>query len=369
MTYLTKSTRHDHPVNGHTATTWSYGPHHLTHVSNDNGGHHWSSHNDDHSVTVSAYVTKGDAPNVTVEWSSTGQATQYEADQYANRIRTAASAARHFTQIITSPETLTQPDTPTYEAILHDLMGRLPRQVQAVEIGRGDDLTQGQVNDLIEHGHLLDVDDHFGQWLSDATHEGATRYVEDVVESFKMDHADNPTVLEALEMYIDDHNLDLDVYDAVCDRDESNPVMDLARETYDTLVSVPAIDEDHADLIEGDGAAAALEHMGVPATPENVALMEELWANVPSHMGMAWWLFQVPVTDLIDPAEGDTFTVTGPTLIMGNPFTGGVWDMHFPDVTITANRADLHPEQENMDRIYGRYYIAAHDVTHNRTTQ
>lgn len=151
------------------------------------------------------------------------------------------------------------------------------------------------------------------------------------------------------------------VRDILMDLDESDILGDLIGRTYTSVTMCKwLIDEDSAEWglhsVEG-----LLKALGVPDTPDNRAVADELIANAPTDLGMAFSAYEVAPVELpgtmVDRAAIRSRWLP---VCYGNPFTGayhaGTFDM---GATATIPLTELTPEssfiQWGPTEVYGEF--------------
>ena len=219
-------------------------------------------------------------------------------------------------------------------------------------------------------GHV-DYDDGLTEEQSELYVMGEIDRVYDSVLDWEIENKsyDVHSYTEELESHIlkndPDFNPDQDWFDTVrevlMDLDRSDIVGDLIKGTrYKITMCKWLIDEDSAQwgLHDVDGLIDAL---GVPNTPHNRAVADELIANAPTDLGMAFSAYEVAPADLygIGPGRAAIRTEYLP-ICYGNPFTGGYFAGTFNlGAPVTIPLSELSPESHMMaygpSEVYGEF--------------
>lgn len=227
--------------------------------------------------------------------------------------------------------------------MIDNIIDRITRTATRVDtdlvyVDYHDQLTDDQVKAMIADPFGWELDDHYYDWESEARWRGATYSAEEMVNAYDpLDEEEQATIEDNHDEIVDG------VKDWLMDNDTSDPFTELASRTPDATVMIPLIDEDVADWGDERKASQLLSVLGT--TDEayyNKA--RDLIANAPTDLGMAYIVARLSVSDLVEIRPGDTVTVNSPTVVYGNPFTGGVHAEDFTGHTFTALAESIMPD-------------------------
>ena len=222
-----------------------------------------------------------------------------------------------------------------YDEIVRLIKDRFPYGVELVHVAYDDSLTDEQAEWYIT-GEMDKLLDSLLYWESENRWYGADWYIDELVRHIPKDSPNFDPDDEWLE----------NVRDVLMDLDESDILGDLAKNTYSGVtVCKWLINEDSAGwgLHSVDELIKAL---GVPDTAENRAVADELIANAPTDLGMAFSAYEVAPVDL-HGLRADRAAISSSWLPVcyGNPFTGGYWAGAFDmGATVTVPLSELTPE-------------------------
>lgn len=205
------------------------------------------------------------------------------------------------------------------DTIINRIIQTVTRAVtDLVYVDYRDKLPDDQVQEIIANPFDWELDDHYLEWEHFARWEGANCAAEELVSNYDpRDEEEQATIEEAWEDIVDG------VRDWLMDNDTSDPFIELASRTPDATVMIPLISEDDAEWGDNRKASQLLSVLGTTdETHYNKARV--LMANAPTDMGMAYIVAKVQVADLVGGINPEaTITVNNPTVVYGNPFTGG----------------------------------------------
>lgn len=237
-----------------------------------------------------------------------------------------------------------------YDEIVRLIKDRFPHGIELGFVDYDDSLTDEQTEWYFA-GDIEQLYDSISEWEWDNRWHGAEWYIDELVSHIRKS---NP-VFEPSGEWLET------VRDALMDLDESDILGDLIGRTYKSVTLCKwLIDEDSAEwgLHSVDGLIKAL---GVPDTADNRAVADELIANAPTDLGMAFAAYEVSPADLhgimIDRAAIRSQWLP---VCYGNPFTGayhaGTFDM---GATATIPLTELTPEnnfvQYGPTEVYGEF--------------
>lgn len=213
-----------------------------------------------------------------------------------------------------------------------------PADTDLVYVDYQDQLPDGQAKAMIADPFGWEIDDDYLDWESDARWEGANYAAEEMVSNYDpRDEEEQATIEEYRDEIVDG------VKDWLMDNDTSDPFTELARRTPDATVMVPLIDEDDAEWGNDRKASQLLSVLGT-TDESHYNKAQVLMANAPTDLGMAYIVARVSVSDLAEVNPGATFTVTDPTVVYGNPFTGGLDAEDFTGLRFTAPIESMLPD-------------------------
>lgn len=260
---------------------------------------------------------------------------------------------------------------------------------QLTYVDRNDQLSPAQVAALVRNdGETLG--DSLDEWTADQQHDSATGELEEVAkavaDAWEREHADvldehrdsvDPdavaNVVAAWEVS-DDRE---DVRSIIMERDNSDPLRDLARNTPPVLLRIPVGDFDGEGWSKGDDEQpdpyALLAEAGVPL-PADAATVDsaaDILANADTE-GTVFLLATVDVCDLWDIQDGDdVVTFDRPSLLLSNVYQGNGFEGEVRGpVSVKASqlRTDEDAPGYSWQTIAGPVLSAyATDVTITRT--
>ena len=227
---------------------------------------------------------------------------------------------------------------------------RFPHGIYLGYVDYDDSLTDEQIEWFFA-GEMDHIYDSVSEWEYENRWHGTEWYVNEIVSHIQKNDPDFEPGDEWTEQ----------VQDILMNLDESDIVGDLIKNTYKSVtVCKWLIDEDSAEwgLHSVDGLIKAL---GVPDTAENRAVADELIANAPTDLGMAFSAYEVSPVEL-GGIRVDRAAIRSRWLPVyyGNPFTGayhaGAFDLGATvDVPFTELTPDSHMMQWGPSEVYGGF--------------
>lgn len=236
------------------------------------------------------------------------------------------------------------------DEIVRLIKDRFPHGVELGFVDYDDSLTDEQTEWYFA-GDMEQLFDSIVEWEWDNRWHGTEWYLDELVSDIRKNSPEFDPDDEWLET----------VRDTLMDLDESNILGDLIGRTYTSATLCKwLIDEDNAEWglhsVEG-----LLEALGVPDTADNRAVAENLIADAPTDLGMAFAAYEVAPADL-QGAWPDRAAIRSRWLPVcyGNPFTGGYWagvfDLGAPvDVPLTELTPDSHMMAYGPSEVYGEF--------------
>lgn len=213
-----------------------------------------------------------------------------------------------------------------YDEIVQMIKDQFSYGVELGFVDYDDGLTDEQVEWYVT-GDYEKLFDSILEWEHENRWYGADWYIEELVSHIRK----SDPLFEPSDEWLET------VRDALMDLDESDLLGDLVKNTCTSATMCKwLIDEDSAEWglhsVEG-----LLEALGVPDTAENRAVADELIANAPTDLGMAFAAYEVAPADL-HGLNVDRAAIRSRWLPVcyGNPFTGGYWAGTF-DMGATVN--------------------------------
>lgn len=240
---------------------------------------------------------------------------------------------------------------PALESIKSEIIANLDESYDLTYVDYRDTLTPGQVA-AIARNDTEALHDSTWEWASESAAIGARSAALEAVSDYESKHP-VPEDFDTSEMAFE-------IEEVIRDRDTSNPIKELASNTSDALLRVQVIAEDDGFSDWDDLAPSAyLKHMGLPLTDKNVETMDQLIADTPSEVHMAYVVFRATVADLLATMDSDTtVTVENPEIILGNPFTGGYWNATF-EGTLSVSRSRMLTDEDafgySVEETYGGF--------------
>ena len=236
------------------------------------------------------------------------------------------------------------------DEIVQMIKERFPYGIELGFVDYDDSLTDEQTEWFFT-GNMEQLFDSVSEWEYENRWYGAEWYIDELVSHIRKESPNFDPDDEWLET----------VRDTLMDLDESDVLGDLIGRTYTSVTLCKwLVDEDNAvwglHSVEG-----LLEALGVPDTVENRAVADELIANAPTDLGMAFSAYEVAPVDLqgVEPGRAAIRSRWLP-VCYGNPFTGayhaGVFDLGAPvDVPFTELTPDSHLMQWGPSEVYGEF--------------
>lgn len=207
-----------------------------------------------------------------------------------------------------------------------------------------DQLMDEQVEALVE-GRIDTVYDDVVEAFSDRHYITTVEEVESVVKEVIAVFARDDEDLDEDDAWWEfrDSPLFDEVRYTVEDRDESDPVKDLARHTTDPLVQWVPEHTIELDVEDEEESAAevsrALGEVGLPCSQHNVEAMYSAMGNCfgPTEVRV---LFTVDLSELLDPSVTEV-RLKDPILLLLNPYEGSGMDTENMRGTITVPRDEI----------------------------
>lgn len=236
------------------------------------------------------------------------------------------------------------------DEIVQLIKDRFSYGIELIHVNYRDSLTDEQAEWYVT-GDIDSVLDSLLDWECEARWHGTEWYIDELVSDIQR---------ESPGFEPGDDWLDL-VRDTLMDLDESDALGQLAALTYDSVtVCQWLIGEDNAvwGLHSVEGLLKALR---VPDTPDNRAVADELIANAPTDLGMAFSAYEVSPADLHGvPVDRAAIRSRWLPVCYGNPFTGayhvGAFDM---GASVDVPLSELTPEnnfvQWGPTEVYGEF--------------
>ena len=236
------------------------------------------------------------------------------------------------------------------DEIVRLIRDRFPHGIELGYVDYDDSLTDEQIEWYFA-GDMEQLYDSISEWEYENRWYGADWYIGELISDIRKESPAFDPDGEWLET----------VRDTLMDLDESDLLGDLIGRTYKGVTLCKwLIDEDSAEW-GLHGADELIEALGVPDTADNRAVADELIANAPTDLGMAFAAYEVAPVDLhgimVDRAAIRSRWLP---VCYGNPFTGayhaGAFDMGAP---VTVPLAELTPENNFMQwgptEVYGEF--------------
>ena len=236
------------------------------------------------------------------------------------------------------------------DKIVRLIKDRFPHGIYLGYVDYDDSLTDEQTEWYFT-GDMEQLFDSISEWDYENCWDGTEWYINELVSDIRKDSP---------EFDPDDEWTEI-VRETLMDLDESDTLGDLIKRTYTSVTMCKwLIDEDNAEWglhsVEG-----LLEALGVPDTPDNRATAENLIANAPTDLGMAFSAYEVAPVEFqgIEPGRAAIRSRWLP-VCYGNPFTGGYWagafDLGAPvDVPLTELAPDSHMMAYGPSEVYGEF--------------
>lgn len=241
--------------------------------------------------------------------------------------------------------------------MIDDIIDRIIKTATRVDtdlvyVDYRDELPDGQVRAMIDDPFGWEFDESYLDWESEAFWEGADYAAEEMVHNYDPRDEEEQATLEENAWEIVEG-----VKDWLIINNTSSPFTELARQTPDATIMVPLIDEDNAEWGDDRKASQLLSVLGT-ADESYYNKARDLIANAPTDLGMAYIVTKVRVADLMEVRPGATVTVNDPTVVYGNPFTGGVYSEDFTGLRFTAPIESILPDGAwgyPVEEVWGRF--------------
>lgn len=248
-----------------------------------------------------------------------------------------------------------------FDDMLNTALEAMPTNPSLGYIDYRDELSNDQVEAMIK-GESLEEDPDFTEWIYMNKYESASYYVDDCMDHLRKEFADNEEASE----WIDDNEDVIKEYleDEAVYRDDTDLLHDLAANTPDVKLMIPLIGEDDTDWSDERKASQLMAALGT--TDERYYWpTRNLIAEAPTDMGMAWVVFEASVVDIYEGRfKQGTIKITNPTVVYGNPFTGGVWDACYEGLTYHGDASTIMRDGSwgyTLDYIYGGFVFPYHN--------
>lgn len=242
-----------------------------------------------------------------------------------------------------------------YAEIVRMIEECFPHGVYLGHVDYDDGLTEEQ-SEAYVMGDIDRVWDSIAEWEHENRWYGADYYIEELGR-----HALKNALKNDPDFDPDDDEWLETAREVLMDLDRSDILGDLVKGTrYAVTLCKWLIDEDNAvwGLHDVEGLIDAL---GVPDTADNRAVADELIANAPTDLGMAFAAYEVTPADLhgIGPGRAAIRTEYLP-ICYGNPFTGGyfagTFNLGAPVVIpLSELSPDSHMMQWGPSEVYGEF--------------
>lgn len=236
------------------------------------------------------------------------------------------------------------------DEIVQIIRDQFPHGIYLGHVDYDDSLTDEQVEWYFA-GDIEQLFDSISEWEHENRWYGADWYIGELVDHIRKE---SPNFEPDDEWFVT-------VRDTLMDLDQSDILGDLIRRTYKSVtVCKWLIDEDSAEW-GLHSVEELIKALGVPDTAENRAVADELIANAPTDLGMAFAAYEVSPADLhgvmVDRAAIRTEWLP---VCYGNPFTGayhaGAFDM---GATVDIPLTELTPENDFVQygptEVYGGF--------------
>lgn len=236
------------------------------------------------------------------------------------------------------------------DEIVQMIKNRFPYGIELGHVEYDDGLTDEQIEWYFA-GDMDSLYDSVSEWGHENRWHGTEWYINELVSHIQKESPGFEPEDEWTET----------VRDILMDLDQSDILGDLIGRTYKSVTLCKwLIDEDAAEwgLHSVEGLIQAL---GVPDTADNRAIADELIANAPTDLGMAFSAYEVAPVDLPGTMiERAAIRSRWLPVCYGNPFTGayhaGTFDMGAP---VTVPLSELTPESNFMQwgpsEVYGGF--------------
>lgn len=234
---------------------------------------------------------------------------------------------------------------------VEEIIGTLYETYELVYVDQSDSFSDDQVAAIISCDYET-LDDSIFEIEADQQDFNAHAAANHAMENWMSDHP---------EVEVDEHEVLDALEEVIRDRDTADHRSKLARRTTNPMMRVQVVAEDAEFTQHGEAEPQDfLEEIGLPVTAENIATMQNLMADTPSEVYMAYAIFTADVERLMDTMSQPeaVVTVENPSIAMGNPFTGAYWDAQF-DGTLTFQRKNMVSDGAafgySVEETYGGY--------------
>lgn len=238
---------------------------------------------------------------------------------------------------------------------IEQLIAELRPSYELIYVDYRDQLSDEQVAHLVrgDFERLWESLEEF-EWQARA--DGAANVARDILEDAGIspdDFQDYSELIEAIE-----------------ERDSSDWVRQLARQTPDVLLRINVIDEDHAYSFEGVEPKRVLADVSLPTTNENQRIMGEMLAECSPEFSVlfGYWIVGADVEALYDLSSEADVEIENPYLYLGNPFAGSGFISEEPlQGTISVKRSELRTDRDAfgyaVDEVYGGLSASSFECT------
>lgn len=257
-------------------------------------------------------------------------------------------------------------------ALAREVENDMPGEVTLVYVDRGDELTKEQVDALVR-GDIDTVTESVWDWEGEAQWIGACDTVDGLAKDVvsRWEREDDADYSELMDEWQSSPERD-SALDTIRERDESDVIGDLARNTGRVLLRMPidGMDEDSGLSFTEVTAEDFLLRLGFTETENNVKLAREVIANASPEFSvvMGYALAAVDVSDVYAlPFDSDAeVVIRNPHIYFGSPFSGSGWADGPFDGTVTYKRGELRTDRDafgyGWEEITGGVTLSAYDA-------
>lgn len=222
--------------------------------------------------------------------------------------------------------------------LLAEATSDLSETYELVYVDRGDGLEDEAVNELLS-GDMEAFYERFWEWESDSQYSGAEYIEGDVVNTVlgrwaRADDEFDPDVIRDLWQGSEAQET---LRESIRERDNSDWVADLARNTSAVLCRIRATDEDFDVSFGADEPQTAedlCKLVKLPADERNLKAAQSIIDNAQTY-GVLYYLVAVDVLDIARAPEGASIVFSDPHVLLSNPYAGdGHEEQLFGKVTV-----------------------------------
>lgn len=215
-------------------------------------------------------------------------------------------------------------------------------QLELVYVAYDDKLMDEQIDKLVA-GDVEGLDQDMDEWVSESRFHSTCTIIDELLKDLS-DEWDE----DALDEWRSSEDMD-EVRFAIEERDTSEPLKELARNSGQVMLRVLLKDEDDSYSYQEIEEAEVLREIGLPASEKNLETMAEIIANASPEFSvcMVSALASVDVSDLYDLLwmnDPAVLEITNPGIWLGNPFAGSGWADQL-EGTILVKREDLRTDK------------------------